>query len=70
LTGAIIGGYYGFCGNYLTPSGSQKGKDIMKAAVLHKFGKAPRHEDFADPTPGQDEIVIQVTTLPDKSGRF
>jgi NADPH:quinone reductase-like Zn-dependent oxidoreductase len=35
----------------------------MKAAVLHKFGKAPRYEDFADPTPGQDEIVIQVNAV-------
>ncbi len=35
----------------------------MKAAVLHKFGKAPRCEDFADPTPGQDEIVIQVKAV-------
>jgi NADPH:quinone reductase-like Zn-dependent oxidoreductase len=36
----------------------------MKAAVLHRFGKAPRYEDFADPTPGQDEIVIQVKAVP------
>ena len=36
----------------------------MKAAVLHKFGKAPRFEDFADPTPGQDEIVIHVKAVP------
>jgi len=35
----------------------------MKAAVLHRFGKAPRYEDFADPTPGQDEIVIQVKAV-------
>jgi NADPH:quinone reductase-like Zn-dependent oxidoreductase len=35
----------------------------MKAAVLHKFGKPPRYEDFADPTPGQDEIVIQVKAV-------
>jgi NADPH2:quinone reductase len=35
----------------------------MKAAVLHKFGKAPRYEEFADPTPGQDEIVIQVKAV-------
>ena len=35
----------------------------MKAAVLHKFGKAPRYEDFADPTPGQDEIVIHVKAV-------
>jgi NADPH2:quinone reductase len=36
----------------------------MKAAVLHKFGKAPRYEDFADPTAEQDEIVIQVKAVP------
>ena len=34
----------------------------MKAAVLHKFGKAPRYEDFPDPTP-EDEIVIQVKAV-------
>jgi len=38
-------------------------EETMKAAVLHKFGKAPRYEDFADPTPGQDEIVIQVKAV-------
>jgi NADPH:quinone reductase-like Zn-dependent oxidoreductase len=35
----------------------------MKAAVLHRFGKAPRYEDFADPIPGQDEIVIRVKAV-------
>src|SRR5215468_5804150 len=40
-----------------------KGQALMKAAVLHRFGKAPRYEDFADPTPGQDEIVIQVKAV-------
>jgi NADPH:quinone reductase-like Zn-dependent oxidoreductase len=35
----------------------------MKAAVLHRFGKSPRYEDFADPTAGQDEIVIQVKAI-------
>jgi NADPH2:quinone reductase len=38
-------------------------EEVMKAAVLHKFGKAPRYEDFADPAPGQDEIVIQVKAV-------
>jgi NADPH2:quinone reductase len=31
----------------------------MKAAVLHKFGEAPRYEDFPDPTLGEDEILIR-----------
>jgi NADPH:quinone reductase-like Zn-dependent oxidoreductase len=35
----------------------------MMAAVLHKFGKAPRYEEFADPTPGPDEILIQVKAV-------
>jgi NADPH2:quinone reductase len=39
-------------------------KEIVKAAVLHKFGKAPRYEDFADPIAGQDEILIQVKAIP------
>jgi NADPH2:quinone reductase len=42
----------------------RKGIAYMKAAVLHKFGKAPRYEDFADPTPRQDEIMIQVKAVP------
>src|SRR5580704_1530034 len=32
----------------------------MKAAVLHEFGKAPRCEDFAEPTAGKDEAVVRV----------
>ncbi|HEY7094016.1 MAG TPA: zinc-binding alcohol dehydrogenase family protein, partial [Ktedonobacterales bacterium] len=35
----------------------------MKAAVLHRFGKSPRYEDFADPTPTQDEIVVHVKAV-------
>ncbi len=30
----------------------------MKAAVLHQFGDVPRYEDFPDPIPGADEILI------------
>src|SRR5262245_44998195 len=36
----------------------------MKAAVLHKFGKAPRYQDFADPVPGPEDIVIEVKAVP------
>src|SRR5579859_6532099 len=36
---------------------------LMKAAILHKFGEAPRYEDFADPVPGPDEILIQVKAV-------
>ncbi len=32
----------------------------MKAAVLHELGKAPRCEDFAEPTAGKDEAVVRV----------
>ena len=33
----------------------------MKAAVLHALGAIPRFEDFRDPEPGQDEVLIHVT---------
>ncbi|MEV5720536.1 zinc-binding alcohol dehydrogenase family protein [Amycolatopsis mediterranei] len=32
----------------------------MKAAVLHEVGGIPRYEDFPDPVPGQDEVIIDV----------
>ena len=32
----------------------------MKAAVLHTLGKAPRFDEFADPTVGKDEAVVRV----------
>lgn len=32
----------------------------MKAAVLYKFGDIPKYEDFPDPVPNQDEVLIQV----------
>jgi NADPH:quinone reductase-like Zn-dependent oxidoreductase len=32
----------------------------MKAAVLHELGKAPRFEDFTEPTPGKEEALVQV----------
>ena len=33
----------------------------MKAAVLHALGAIPRFEDFPDPQPGQDEVLVHVT---------
>jgi len=33
----------------------------MKAAVLHALGSIPRFEDFPDPQPGQDEVLVHVT---------
>ncbi len=33
----------------------------MKAAVLHAIGAIPRFEDFSDPQPGQDEVLVHVT---------
>src|SRR5262245_54851318 len=35
----------------------------MKAAVLHKLGEAPRYEDFPDPVPGADEMLIHVKAI-------
>ena len=35
----------------------------MKAAVLHAFGEAPHYEEFPDPVPGQDEIMVQVKAV-------
>jgi NADPH:quinone reductase-like Zn-dependent oxidoreductase len=32
----------------------------MKAAVLRELGKAPRCEEFAEPTAGKDEAVVRV----------
>jgi NADPH:quinone reductase-like Zn-dependent oxidoreductase len=32
----------------------------MKAAVLYNFGDIPRYEEFPDPQPGQDDILVQV----------
>src|SRR5467141_5262683 len=32
----------------------------MKAAVLHELGKAPRFEEFAEPTAGKDEALVRV----------
>jgi hypothetical protein len=33
---------------------------MMKAAVLHALGEAPRYEDFAEPTPNNDEAIVSV----------
>ncbi|QBD81111.1 zinc-binding alcohol dehydrogenase family protein [Ktedonosporobacter rubrisoli] len=35
----------------------------MKAAVLHNFGEVPRFEDFPDPIPGKDEILVTVKAV-------
>ncbi len=35
----------------------------MKAAVLHAFGEAPHYEEFAEPTPGPGDIVLQVRAV-------
>lgn len=32
----------------------------MKAAVLHQLGEPPRFEDFPDPTPEKDAVMVQV----------
>jgi NADPH2:quinone reductase len=39
----------------------------MKAAVLHELGKAPRFEDFAEPTPGNEEALVRVRAASLKS---
>src|SRR5207245_4010054 len=33
----------------------------MAAAVLHALGKPPRFGEFPDPTPGEDEVLINVS---------
>ena len=35
----------------------------MKAAVLEKFGATPRYEDFGDPVPDKDEILVEVKAV-------
>jgi NADPH2:quinone reductase len=40
-----------------------KGNGVMKAALLHGFGEAPRYEDFPDPAPGENEILVQVKAV-------
>ena len=35
----------------------------MKAAVISRFGATPVYEDFADPVPGEGEILVQVKAL-------
>ncbi len=35
----------------------------MKAAVLHHFGDIPRYEDFPDPSPGEEEMLVQVKAV-------
>jgi NADPH:quinone reductase-like Zn-dependent oxidoreductase len=34
---------------------------MMNAAVLHTFGQPPRFESFAEPTPGDEEILVHVS---------
>ena len=35
----------------------------MKAAVLHRFGRAPRYEDFPDPVLEHDEMLVHVRAV-------
>jgi len=35
----------------------------MKAAVINKFGATPSYEDFTDPVPGKDEILVEVKAV-------
>jgi NADPH:quinone reductase-like Zn-dependent oxidoreductase len=35
----------------------------MKAAVLHAFGEAPRYEEFPDPIPEKDEMLVLVKAV-------
>lgn len=32
----------------------------MNAAVLHTLGKPPRFEQFPDPDPGENEVLVHV----------
>src|SRR5258708_9224354 len=44
-----------------TNSAIAKGTLLMKAAVLHAIGKPPHFEQFLDPTPGEGEVLINVS---------
>jgi NADPH:quinone reductase-like Zn-dependent oxidoreductase len=35
----------------------------MKAAVLHNLGEAPRYENFLDPVPGENEVLVNVKAV-------
>ena len=35
----------------------------MKAAVLHNFGEIPQYEDFPDPIPKENEVLIDVKAV-------
>src|SRR5713101_5034046 len=35
-------------------------KPPMNAAVLHTLGKPPRFEQFPDPDPGENEVIVHV----------
>src|SRR6185436_2573347 len=35
----------------------------MKAAVIQKFGDIPQYVDFADPTPSEGDIIIDVKAV-------
>jgi NADPH:quinone reductase-like Zn-dependent oxidoreductase len=36
---------------------------FMKAAVLKKFGETPIYQDFTEPIPGKDEIIVDVKAV-------
>src|SRR5665647_2997833 len=40
--------------------GPCQGETAMKAAVLHEFGPSLSVEEVARPTPGPDDVLIQV----------
>src|SRR5215510_11024885 len=35
----------------------------MKAAVLHKFGEIPHYEDFPNPIPHENELLVHVKAV-------
>ena len=46
--------------NDITKSCDLHKKLFMKAAVLHLLGGAPKYEDFPDPVPGEDQLLMKV----------
>src|SRR5262249_54093100 len=43
-----------------SPASRGPNKGLMRAAVVHELGKAPRCDEFPQPVPRDDEVVVYV----------